>query len=434
MSNLQKKMCCYAKYFAALGSSIIIGMLMLVAVYALPVTRMKVNVVRSGEIFLNEGINPQIVHGYEYMQLDTYTDDLMLEAAIYGGVESTVNKAVNNYHVDATQSPHIDLFNYANEATTYDYLTVPYGRYWHGYLVPLKLLLLFLDYGDIRILNFFLQNFLLFMIIRKLYRVHMEKYIPAFLIMIFVLNPLTAALSLQFSAVYYITLLSMIWFLHLVEIGKAKESEMNRLFFVIGIMTAYFDFLTYPFVPFGVLIVLYLVINGENIEFAGIKPLLQKGVLWGAGYGGMWSGKWIAGSILTKQNLLANALNQVFLRTSTGFYDGEEGYTRLDALWKNIGVLLKWPFLLAFFGGVFLACLLRKSTVYIMRQNAPVICFLTVVAFLPIIWILITAGHAYGHHWFTYKEFGVSVFALFSLGIYLGNLGNDKKGKDDLRE
>lgn len=351
MLDLQKKMCCCIKYIAILGISIIVGMLMLVAVYALPVKSMKVNVTKSSEIFNYERINPQIVHGYKYMQLDTYTDCLMLQAAIYDGAESTVNKAVNNYHIDSGQALDTALINYANEDMAYDYFAVPYGRYWHGYLIPLKLLLLFFDYGDIRILNFFLQNFLLFMIIRKLYQVHMERYAPAFLIMMFVLNPMTAALSLQFSSVYYIVMFSTIWFLYLVENRKVKESEMNHLFFATGIATAYFDFLTYPLVPFGTLIVLYLVINGRNLRFDSVKPLLQKMFLWGVGYGGMWSGKWLAGSILTKQNLFADALNQVFLRTSAGFYDGDEGYTRLDALWRNIGVLLKWPFLIAFLSG-----------------------------------------------------------------------------------
>lgn len=352
MSDFQRKICCFAKYIAALGISVLIGMLMIVAVYALPVAEMKANVARSSEIFNYERIYPQIVQGYQYMRLDNYTDSIMLGAAIYDGAESTINKAVNNYHIDSTQiAPDLAMTNYANEVTVYDYFAVSYGRYWHGYLVPVKLLLLFFDYGDIRILNFFFQSFLLFMIIRKLYRVHMEQYAPAFLIMIFILNPLTAALSLQFSSVYYIVLFSTILFLHLVEHREDKESKINYLFFTTGILTAYFDFLTYPLVPFGILIVLYLVVNSENIRITSIKTLLQKGFLWGVGYGGMWSGKWLAGSVLTKQNLFANALNQIFLRTSAGFYDGDEGYTRLDALWRNISVLLKWPFLIVFFGG-----------------------------------------------------------------------------------
>ena len=57
-----------------------------------------------------------------------------------------------------------------------------------------------------------------------------------------------------------------------------------------------------------------------------------------------------------------------------------------------------------------------------MRQNAALAVFLAATAFLPVGWIFITAGHAYGHYWFTYKEFAISAFALLSLGIYLKNL------------
>ena len=138
------------KYIGSLGAAIIVGMLLLIAVYALPVGNMKANVARSSEIFNYEGIYPQLVNGYKYMQLDNYTDSIMLGAAIYDGAEGTVDKAVNNYHPDCAQlSPELALTNYANEVSVYEYFEVPYGRYWHGYLVPLKLLLLFFDLADI---------------------------------------------------------------------------------------------------------------------------------------------------------------------------------------------------------------------------------------------------------------------------------------------
>lgn len=348
----EMKIFSFIKYVAALCISIVIGILMLIAVYSLPVKNMKANVARSSEIFNYEGIYPQMVNGYQYMRLDNYTDSIMLGAAIYDGMEGTINKAVYNYHPDSAQlTPELALTNYANEVTVYEYFEVPYGRYWHGYLVPLKLLLLFFDYGDIRVLNFFMQNFLLFVVLKLLHNIRLLQYTPAFLITVFVINPLTAALSLQFSSVYYMMLLSVICLLWLVWKGKAEERRINFLFFMTGVMTAYMDFLTYPLVPCGILIALYLILNGDKVRMASVKTLFQKALLWCFGYGGMWSGKWLAGSILMKGNMFADALNNVFLRTSAGFYDGVEGYSRLDALWKNIGVLLKWPFLIAFLGG-----------------------------------------------------------------------------------
>ena len=339
------------KYVAALCVSIIIGILILIAVYTLPVKNMKANVARSSEIFNYEGIYPQLVNGYKYMQLDNFTDSIMLGAAIYDGVEGTINKAVYNYHPDSAQlSPELALTNYANEVPAYEYFQVSYERYWHGYLVPLKLFLLVFDYADIRVLNFFMQNLLLFAVLKLLHNIQLEQYIPAFLITIFVINPMTAAVSLQFSSVYYMMLLSVIYLLWLVWKGKAEEERINFLFFITGVLTAYLDFLTYPFVPCGILMVLYIIINKDNIRMTSVKALLQKALLWGLGYGGMWSGKWLAGSILMKRNMFAGALNQVAFRASLGSMTEAE-YSRLDAVVNNISVFMKWPFLLAFIGG-----------------------------------------------------------------------------------
>lgn len=421
------KMCSFIKYAGVLCISILTGLLLLFAVYALPVGNMKANVARSSEIFNYEGIYPQMVNGYKYMQLDNYTDSIMLGAAIYDGPEGTIDKAVNNYHPDSAQlSPELALTNYANEVSAYEYLQMPYGRYWHGYLVPLKLLLLFFDYSDIRVLNFFLQNILLFYIIKQLYRIHMEQYAPAFLVTVFLINPLTAALSLQFSSVYYIILFSTVWFLRLVRQGKATENRIDHLFFLTGILTAYLDFLTYPLASFGILLVLYMIVNREELNVASIKPIFKKMLLWGAGYGGMWSGKWLAGSILTKGNLFKDALNQILVRASTGSQQGTE-YSRIDAVMKNISVLLKWPFLIVFLWGVFWLFRMRGLTLRIIRQRIILIVLFAAAALLPVGWILVTAGHSYGHYWFTYKEFAISSFSLLSLGIYLEDLVCDKE-------
>ncbi|MDE5931500.1 MAG: hypothetical protein K2H40_03320, partial [Lachnospiraceae bacterium] len=349
-SPWEARICTFAKYAGVLGISILAGLALLFVVYALPVGNMKANVARSSEIFNYEGIYPQMVSGYKYMQLDNFTDSLMLGAAIYDGPEGMIDKVVNNYHPDSGQiSPELALTNYANEVSAYEYFQVPYGRYWHGYLIPLKLLLLFLDYADIRVLNFFLQNILLFLIIKQLYRIHMERYAPAFLVAIFVINPLTAALSLQFSSVYLITLFSTICFLRLVRQEKATENRIDHLFFMAGILTAYFDFLTYPFTSCGILLVLYMIVNSEKLNAASIRLLFQKTVLWGCGYVGMWGGKWLVGSILLKENLFREALNQIVFRASTGIEQGAD--SRFGAVMKNISVLLKWPFLLVFASG-----------------------------------------------------------------------------------
>lgn len=82
----------------------------------------------------------------------------------------------------------------------------------------------------------------------------------------------------------------------------------------------------------------------------GVKALFQKMLLWGFGYGGMWSGKWLVGSVLMKRNMFVDALNQAIFRASPGSLQGE-AYGRFDAVMKNISVFFKWPFFLLFLSG-----------------------------------------------------------------------------------
>lgn len=73
------------KCLGKLSLSIVVGMLLLIMVYALPVAPMKANVARSSEVFNYEGTYPQMTYGYKYMQLDGCTDSIMLGSAIFEG-------------------------------------------------------------------------------------------------------------------------------------------------------------------------------------------------------------------------------------------------------------------------------------------------------------------------------------------------------------
>lgn len=336
-----------------------------------------------------------------------------------GGKQSVVDRAVNNYRYDCFElSPVLALTNYANEVER-DYVLMEYGRYWHGYLVPLKLLLLFFDYSDIRILNFFFQNFLLYLILKGFYKNRLERYVSAFLVAVFTVNPLTAALSLQFSTVYYIILISAIYILWLSAKGTLTKERAGNAFLWTGIATAYFDFLTYPIVPFGILLVLCFLLEKRDGNGIRIKTILKTGALWAFGYFGMWSGKWLAGSILLRRNMFTDAWNNVLIRTSMQSASLGVG-RRFLAVYKNISVFMKWPFLIVFLlmAGYYLIQFRKLTFEKLRRQKAVIASFLT-TAFLPIGWMFVLADHTAEHYWFTHKLFSISVFALLSLGIYL---------------
>ncbi len=402
------------KWCGKLLAGLMAGTALMLWAYMLPTEPMRENVARSSSLFDLEGTYPELVKGYSYTRLDNFTDSIMLGAAIYDGEEPLTEQAMQNFHIDSMELPPVlALTNYANQVTAYEYYKVAYGRYWHGYLVPLKLLLLVFDYGDIRILNFFLQNFLLCIVLGMLVRTEKKKYTPAYLAAVFTLNPLTTALSLQFSAVYYIILISSLCMIRAGREGKAEDGRTDNLFFFTGMATSYFDFLTYPIAGAGILLVLYLNLQEGRIDKRQIKAGIKKLLLWGFGYGGMWAGKWLIGSLLTGTDFFRNAWEQSLFRTSA------ENCTRIGAVCKNIGVFLKWPFLLVFLTMAFCYFMkfrkANKLRKFLWHKEKTAVCAYMAVACLPVGWLCIMTNHSWEHYWFTFRTFSVTCFAVGSL-------------------
>ncbi|WP_342758670.1 hypothetical protein [Kineothrix sedimenti] len=403
---------------------IIAGTLLILAVYILPTASMKENVARSSSVFDYEGIYPQLANGYKYTQLDNYTDSIMLGAAIYGEGGSLLDEAMNNYHIDCDDlSPTLALTNYANNAD-FDYYAVSYARYWHGYLVPLKIFLLFFEYTDFRVFNFIMQSILICIIVSLFYKNNIQKNLLAFGSALIVLNPLTAALSLQYSSIYYIILLSSIYLLYIYYKRQHLEfSHFCTLLFFTGVITSYLDLLTYPLSSFGILMTLYIILNNRiNSKKHYVNDFMKGLITWGCGYFGMWMGKWSVGSLLLQSNIFSDALNQAMFRTSSSV-GVVENTSRMDAIIKNFGVLMKWPFV----GMGIMICLYfikdltfkknRISNIFI-NEISTIVAFL-LISVLPIMWFLVFANHSQEHYWFTYKILSISCFSLLSLLIFI---------------
>lgn len=397
-----------AEYLGILLGSILLGTLLLIGVYALPAAPMKANVQRSTEIYDYEGVYPQLMWGYKLSQLDNCTDATMLLAAAYMGEQSAVERAMQVYRTEYKEEHQVkSLTHYANDVVGETY-TIAYPRYWHGYLVILKPLLLFFDVADIRLMNMVLQLALLFYIFYLMLQKGQGRYVPAFLTMIFLLNPIAIALSFQFSTVYYLMLFSVIFVL---KRDKLAEKEMLCFFLIVGILTAYFDFLTYPLVALYVPMI-FLVLREDSWKKA-LRLVFWGSVMWGLGYGGMWCGKWVVGSLLLHKNLFEDVFSRAAHYESMDY--GEGKISGLQVLLKNVMVLVKWPVL---FGGLGLAGYyagkLKKKLQSGQKLEFPVVFLLILIALIPFAWYFLSGSHSYIHYWYTYRELGITVFALLA--------------------
>lgn len=405
----------FLNFVSILIISIALGLLTLILVYCLPTSRMEANVRSSIDVFYTESVYPQQATGYKSSQLDNETDAIMLLGASYNDDQlSPLEKALRVSRIDFTDTGSccIDLIQYAWENKIPDQVA-DYTRYWHGYMVWLKLLLLFMDYADIRMLNMMLQLLLLLLFAKALVEKHLTKHLLPFAMALIVLNPAASAMSLQFSSIYYIMLICMIIILKKHEYFYSRKLY-PYVFFTLGIITVYFDFLTYPMAALCMPLILVVILEHENSGMSwlqSIQQIILLGICFGFGYVTMWFSKWLISSAILHENIIANAISEFTLHTGETIIEGER-ITKIGAIIRNLKVLCKWPYLLIL-GSYFIYCLFQISWSEIkngLLTILPVFC----ICLVPFAWIFITSSHASWCYWYTYRGFIVSVFGVFS--------------------
>ena len=393
--------------------AILVGTLLLTAVYLLPTQPMDDHLAISAATFAEEGSYPALF-SWCSSQLDNFTDSIILMNAVYDSGASAPVQAMTGArgYIEDTVDPCQTLVSHYIDGRAYD-SEEPYYQYWHGYLVLVKPLLLLTTYPGIRVINAIAQAALLAVLIVLLVKKGRKQYILPYITAILFLMPLAQAMSLQFSSCYYILLLGSIALLAAKDHLPEKEAF---LFLYIGIATAYFDFLTYPIATLGIPAVLYCCLR-ERMEaketlFRGVKLCFS----WGVGYIGMWAGKWIIGSVITGQNVLAAASAKIAERSSTGaVQSGSLVKSIIDTLYANITTFLRTPATLilavlaiAALAAVILAIGKHKPTAGVVASSLfPFV----ILACLPVIWYMATTNHSSIHYWFTCKGLAVSVFA-----------------------
>lgn len=389
----------------------VIGAILLLIVYSLPTEEMKNNVQRSTEIYDYEGVYPQVISGYKMSQLDNCTDATMLLNAIFPGTEDVVSDAMKVNRIEyIDRNPAGSLTDFANDVENETYKT-SYPRYWHGYLVILKPLLLLFDVGDIRVINMFFMFGILIYIIIYMKESKRNDYIPLFSVMILLMNPIVLPLSFQFSTVTYIMLLAI---LVVMKKENWENEEMMLLFLTVGVVTAYLDFFTFPLL--GLYFPMLFLLMREESWKKALKIVILGSVMWIIGYLGMWMEKWLIGSILTGENLFQDAFDRVKL------YEESRGVSAdmdtFSLIMKNVTVLIKWPIVI---GGMSFAFLLIrklfKRNPEVKKWNFGWLIPTLLIALAPFVWYSVKGIHSYYHYWFTYREALISIFSLF-LGMW----------------
>lgn len=392
MKSVQKKIVGLLKVLAMIVAGVLLGAILITLAYCIPVNQ--TNAQKSIDSLEGEGWYPSATqlkssldtyfHSYLPGVLDGATDGLMLEKATRQIEGNPLWEAMNM------------------EGYTY---------YWHGYVVILRVLLLFMDYEQFRFLNCILQLMMMFFVAHFIWEKKGQRYALALLTSYFLMMPMAMFLSLQFSWIFYIAMaLSLLicyrhtWF---------TEKRIPYIFVIAGMLTSFLDLLTYPLYTWAFPLLLLILLSEDGQKALNyVKTVVVSGLCWILGYAGMWFGKWALAGWIVHRNAIQEAWKEVLFRS--GSEESLNLIARLEALydnWKHYEYPL-YTALLAIWLTWFIYKSLNGKTQIVRQEKNGAYLLITLSSF---VWYFVLANHTLGHHFFTYRIWGVAITGILFL-------------------
>ncbi|MCH5230119.1 MAG: hypothetical protein J1F12_09040 [Muribaculaceae bacterium] len=411
----------FYSFFLSFVIILTIALLSLTLINAIPNSWIRENINESAKELSNEGLYPQF--GTQFLQLDNFTDALMLTIAYTSDGTSPFIQAMKIPYAHIEDKDNIETLQIVSTShsipTTepsqleYEY----YGRYWNGYLLTLKPLLIFFNYNQIRLINCFFVSLLIILASVGIYKKLPSIYFWLYLLTLAIFYLPIGMFSLQFSSCFIIANLSVIIITWADKIWIEKYSVL--FFFIIGILTAFFDFLTFPLVT----LCLPLIIYGGLKRNLSLKNLFILSAAWGIGYALFWSSKWLVAISFCDFNFKDDVAGSISQRTT-----GELPQLMITYFGSSQKFLILASIVSI---GVISVCILL-STILIRKYgkfdfiNSKL--YLALIALYPWVWFLLLINHSIVHLWFTYRAWASTFFCICLLThfIFSQNVKNSR--------
>lgn len=397
--------------------SVIVGLVALLLVHLLPTAPMREHLYWSFDMIEDEFTDEVLVEGNNATLTGNFTDCLMLQHAVYSNDEHGILDQALYMYRSETYNVEGDPDGWWPGQSLKDYLEgtpqpreVTYARYWHGYLVVLKPLLLLTSFNTIRLLNSAIQLILTGWVIMEMCEKKGRSLATAFLISLPFMFFISTYSSLSLSICFYITLLTL-----LVQLKWDKQIYDKKFypefFLIVGILTSYFDFLTYPLVTLAYPLCVYFYYHMDDKKGTIFKKIFGYSVQWGIGYLGMWAGKWIVTDLLTESETIKDALYTVMVRTQSA-----ENATRLGGFGEVVGVNMQvysnWCYLLLALLIVVMFLLgMKKNGIKNTIKSIPSGVVFMIIALYPFAWYFLMQNHSEQHWQYTCRILAITVFA-----------------------
>lgn len=407
-----------------LAGSALLGTLLLVLVFCIPTGRIRQHVADSVDRVLVNGDrvtdNAFLRHIAE--DKESYTDSIIVQYAfekIPG--KNAFEHAMWAYHNDLEEgiwAAEDSLRAVLNGQDTSEMYLREYSRYWHGYLLYIKPLLLLFSWEHLVWLIILIQLALMAAVVAVSVRKKQYGVAPAMIGGLLFMKPELMLVSFTMSVCFLITLAAVLFML-LREDWLREKKYYPEFFLCLGILTAYFDFLTYPVVTLGFPLCIYFLISKHTKISETVKSIIFHSFCWGVGYAGMWASKWLIADVTLHTGTIKDALWNVIGRTEAiggrprmngGFYVISLNLQEYDSVIYVVAAVV----LAVLAVGMFVWTLLRKVPFKIILES--LVPFL-VTGCIPFAWIVVVQHHSALHARFTFRILGVTAMAVCCIVI-----------------
>ena len=389
----------FSHFFIAFFGLLTFFFLAQLVVSTIPSAALDRSIGHSLETLKSEGTYPSTGLPFRRIVLDNFTDPLMLNIAYAGSESSLLEKAfLNTWSLEVSGGMN-QIRNLESAYLGTSQATASYERYWHGYLIFLRPLLMVFSYDGIRVMISFVLFISFFALLYRIWKKVSPVRAVAVLVAAVGVDFFFLGQSMQFSQVFLIGIFSGLWYLRSGE----RKTPPYLLFFVTGALTSFFDLLTAPLVTLGFLLIVATDVSKR-------REIVLNIISWTLGYLLLWASKWLMLEFMFDNGSITDALGHVLNRTVTQA-DAQFSYFRVLQL--NIQQLIGYDRTNKYF--VLLVAIVMGSILGFFRKINKVTLSRAAVwgglALLPYIWYVLAANHSYLHVWYTYRAQFLSLAA-----------------------
>ena len=397
------------------------GILLLVLPAMADSQEMHYQVEISSEKLEEQGEYPHVaIEDNPYFVLDNFSESIVLNCIYNANAENVWEDtlAQKRFRISEEELTNLRVLATGGSAEYGEDSFRQMLPYWMGCRSFLRLFLNVMDYMTIRgLMQVLVWALLVTAIVMAAGKT--DQRFALFLGMSAIMMNLPVASSVMAQAAMFV-----IVFLNVIILTRSQnKKKWSYLFFLIGMISVYFDWFTFPVITYCVpmLTVLYM----EWKENAGDRKagyythlIFEKGVLWCLGYGLMLLSKTAVSTVFAGKSALAYFLGRV--TTNAGMAAGNEESAvsmTAKALIKCFNGILPFTFagrkLLAVV--IILVAVLVIVQVYRRKSWIMDACIAFVGIVVPVLWIVVFHHFYKVHYWFGYRVLFGTVLAILLL-------------------